>query len=587
MNLERWTSIFRRAAGDRRGNFAVMTALSMPFAIALSAFAVDLGSLYTERREAQSVTDLAAITAAANMSNVEAAVLATLNDNGFASATVQRSGPVTKPAKDKPVVEISKGRYVADATAVVGKRFEAGVEPANAVKVSLRKTGSLYFGASLMDEPVIGTSAIASTSSQAAFSVGSRLLKVDGGILNALLGALVGGNISLSVMDYNALIAADVNVLSFLDALAVDLNLTGGTYSQVLASQATVGQIAKAMANTAEMGQSGKLALQAIAAGAASTVKIPLNHLVDLGPVGRLGLGQQPAGLSVDASAMSMLTAAAALANGSHQVELALGATIPGLTAATLAVAVGEPEQFSPWLAVGEKGTVVRTAQTRIKLVATVGVGNSNLGGGIKLLSVKLPLHVEVAHAEANLTDITCSTGRPDSRRVTISARPGIASLRLADTDATGFADFSKPQTFRDARIAEVSVKLLLLTLDLLGVDGSASVAVTNNNPTTLVFDNADIVAKKIKSTPTQNITQSAATSLVKDLKLSVSALGLGLDVTALLGTVKPVVITLLNGVTAPVDALLYNLLAALGIKVGEVDVRVTGASCGRSVLVQ
>jgi uncharacterized membrane protein len=46
-------------------------------------------------------------------------------------------------------------------------------------------------------------------------------------------------------------------------------------------------------------------------------------------------------------------------------------------------------------------------------------------------------------------------------------------------------------------------------------------------------------------------------------------------------------VVTLLNGVTAPVDALVYNVLAALGVRVGEADVRVVGATCGRSVLVQ
>ncbi|TIX95545.1 MAG: hypothetical protein E5V22_35030, partial [Mesorhizobium sp.] len=61
----------------------------------------------------------------------------------------------------------------------------------------------------------------------------------------------------------------------------------------------------------------------------------------------------------------------------------------------------------------------------------------------------------------------------------------------------------------------------------------------------------------------------------------------LGLDVTALLGTVKPAVVALLNGVTAPVDELVYNVLAALGVHVGEADVRVMGATCGRSVLVQ
>jgi len=80
------------------------------------------------------------------------------------------------------------------------------------------------------------TAVIASAQPQAAFSVGSRLASLNGGILNALLGGLLGGNISLSVMDYNSLVSADVDVLSFTDALATQLHLTGVSYSDVLAS---------------------------------------------------------------------------------------------------------------------------------------------------------------------------------------------------------------------------------------------------------------------------------------------------------------------------------------------------------------
>ncbi|WP_245454913.1 hypothetical protein [Mesorhizobium sp. M9A.F.Ca.ET.002.03.1.2] len=118
-------------------------------------------------------------------------------------------------------------------------------------------------------------------------------------------------------------------------------------------------------------------------------------------------------------------------------------------------------------------------------------------------------------------------------------------------------------------------------------MNGSAAVAITNNDPTTLTFNSTEIANKTIKTASTKNLTQSLTTSLVNNLSLSVGALGLGLDVTALLGTVKPAVVTLLNGVTAPVDALVYNVLAALGVRVGEADVRIMGATCGRSALVQ
>lgn len=580
----------RLMLSDRKANFTVMAALSAPVALALAAVAIDEASIYTERREAQAMVDLAAITAASNMTKVNTAVVTTLTDNGMPGVVVQSSGQTIEPAAGKTVVTVTPGRYVASG-ANVGQRFQASVTPYNAVRVTLKKIPARYFASSLIPTPVIGTQAIASMTPQATFSVGSRLASLNGGILNALLGGLLGSNISLSVMDYNALLSADVSVLSFVDGLATQLNLTGVSYSDVLTSKATVGQIATAMANVPGLGNTAKVALQTIASKSTGTVQIPLSHLVDLGSVGKLGLGQRPAGLGVDASALGMLTAAAGLANGSKQVDVALGATIPGVLSTTLAIAIGEPPQSSPWLAVGEAGTVVRTAQTRIKLLVTVGVGNPNLGGGISLLSVKLPLNVEVAYAEAKLTDISCPTG-PDSLKVTIAAKPGIAAVNLAASDAdnspTAFAEFSNPQSFSDANIADVSLNLLLLKIPLILVKGSAGADITNVSPTNLVFNKTEIAAKTIKTTPTRDITQTLTTSLVDKLSLSVNALGiLGLDITALLGTVKPAVTTLLKTVTAPVDTLLYNLLDTLGVHLGEADVRVTGATCGRAVLVQ
>ncbi|KAA3450988.1 hypothetical protein C7I87_09720 [Mesorhizobium sp. SARCC-RB16n] len=572
----------RSMMGDRKANFAVMTALSAPVALALAAVAIDEGSIYTERREAQAMVDLAAITAASNINNVNTAVVTTLTDNGMPGVVVQASGQTIPAAAGKTVVTITQGRY-ASSTANVSQRFQAGVTPYNAVRVTLAKIPNRYFASSLIPTPVIGTQATASMTPQATFSVGSRLLSVNGGILNALLSGLLGGNISLSVMDYNGLISADVSVLSFVSALGTQLNITAGTYSDVLASKATVGQIATAMANVPGLGNTAKVALQTIASKSTSTVKIPLSSLVDLGSVGSLGLGQQPSGLGVDASAMGMLTAAAVLANGTNQAAVDLGATIPGLLSTKLNIAIGEPMQSSPWLGIDGIGTVVRTAQTRIKLTASVGVGSPGLGGGINLVAVNLPLNVEVAYAEARLTDITCPTG-PSSISVSIAAHPGIARLNLANSNnPSGFADFSQPQTFTDADIADVK----LLLIPLIQVMGSAATAITNNSPQTLTFNATDIANKTVKTVSTRNISQSLTTSLVNDLSLSVNVLGLGIDLTALLGTVKPAVVALLNTVTAPVDDLLYNVLSALGVGVGQADVRVTGATCGRAVLVQ
>ena len=116
------TGATRRLIGDRRGNFAVMTALCTPVALVLTAFAIDEGALYNERRAAQSIVDLAAITAAANIGNAEKAVLTTLKDNGIASVTVQQQGADIAPTASQAVVEVVEGRYTGVSSIAAGSR---------------------------------------------------------------------------------------------------------------------------------------------------------------------------------------------------------------------------------------------------------------------------------------------------------------------------------------------------------------------------------------------------------------------------------------------------------------------------------
>ncbi|WP_204327080.1 hypothetical protein, partial [Stenotrophomonas maltophilia] len=59
----------------------------------------------------------------------------------------------------------------------------------------------------------------------AAFHVGSGLAALDGGIANAVLGALLDTRLSLRAMDYDALLSTRVDAFRFLDALDARLNL--------------------------------------------------------------------------------------------------------------------------------------------------------------------------------------------------------------------------------------------------------------------------------------------------------------------------------------------------------------------------
>src|SRR5690606_34526792 len=91
------------------------------------------------------------------------------------------------------------------------------------------------------------TAALPGGPPSAAFSIGSRLASLDGGLANALLSGLLGGQVSLTVMDYRALADARVNLLQFSDALATELGVTAGDYDALLAHQVQAGQMLSAL----------------------------------------------------------------------------------------------------------------------------------------------------------------------------------------------------------------------------------------------------------------------------------------------------------------------------------------------------
>src|SRR5690606_30541610 len=53
---------------------------------------------------------------------------------------------------------------------------------------------------------------------------------------------LTGSAVNLSVMDYEALLDADVDLLTWLDALAVELDVEAANYDQLLATEVEAGR---------------------------------------------------------------------------------------------------------------------------------------------------------------------------------------------------------------------------------------------------------------------------------------------------------------------------------------------------------
>lgn len=550
-------NLLHRFCADRKGNIAIMGAGCMMLVIGCAALGVDVGSIFADRRKTQSAADLAAIVAASNLSKAESAARATVMDNAY-------------PAD--ALVSVELGTYTPSAALAPQARFVTPASGlANAARVTVRTQTPLFFGRMFTgaDQFTITTTATAASTAVASFAIGSRLLALNGGLLNAVLGSLLGTSLSLSVMDYQALADAKIDALDFLSALATRANLTAGTYNDVLDSNVKIGDVVSALV-TAQQAAGGvnaaTSALQQVSLALAGiTTKIIPGKLIDLGPYRDLPTGQKPQA-GVNLSALDVLNAAANLANGAHQVAAVANLNLPGIASVSLTATVGEQPIGSSWIAVGTQGVSVHTAQTRVLLLVKL-IGNGSVS------AVNLPIYVEVASGTATLDAVSCGYPDVSSSTVRLGVTPGIVDAWIGNVSAAELNNFtSKPNPG----------PATLVDLGAVKVAGKAHAGIGNTAPTPVTFSYADIQAITKKTVTTTNFTQSLTASLLGDLSLNVQVGPLGLPIPGLGGLVTGII----GGATGSIDQLLAQVLATLGAGIGQADVWVTGVRCDRAVLV-
>ncbi|WP_245484973.1 pilus assembly protein TadG-related protein [Ciceribacter ferrooxidans] len=558
------------------GNVAISAALVAPLIIGALALGVDYGNLTLQQRALQQAADLAAISAAAQLGTPEAAVAAYFRANNISIPVLQGDhllldggAVVTTPdSVPEEVAKVSVGRYSPDVALPVAERFQVTESRSDAVKVEVTRKADLYFASAFAKAPVLSARAVAAADKMAAFSVGSRLASLHGGVLNALLTGLLGTSVDLDLMDYEALVDARIDALKTVDALATDLDLTAGSYQDVLDTNVKLGALIDAIGRNPGLSSRLNTVLDRLAAAVGHTaLTVNLNEVLALGPVASLPVGTAE-NLAVGVNAFDLLTAAAVAANGNSQLAVDLKQSVPGLATATLKLTIGEPPVGTPPLAVGDPGTVVRTAQTRLSLEVT-GDGLLALAG----TKLRVPLYLEVAHAEARLANISCrSDGNAD---VGIEAVPGLVELALGNVDPTAFANFGvKPRV----------TKATLLDTALIDIAAKGYVNVTNLYKKSLTFTPSDIAGSVTKSVSTAQTLTSLQRSLLENLELDIRVGALTLTTPQ---SLQAALAQTLSALTVPLDTILYNTLLTLGVKVGEADVSVSYASCRRPVLVQ
>jgi uncharacterized membrane protein len=550
-------SHLKNFCGDERGNFAIMSVGLMTLVIACAALGVDLGSIFADRRRTQSTTDLAAIVAASNLTNATNAATATVVKNNYLASSL---------------TSVELGTYTANAAISPQARFVTpAVGTANAARVTLTTQTPLYFAKFLTgsNQFTIKTSATASSTALASFAIGSRLLSLNNGLLNSILGRTLGTTLSLSVMDYQALANARIDAFSFLSAVATRANLTAATYSSVLSANLKVSDIIAAMLTAQQAANGASSATTALSSISQAmngvTTQMQLGSLLDVGPYGGLSTSTPPqAGVSL--GLLSLLSATAQVANGSHQIATGINLSLPGIANVSLVATVGERPQGSGWVAVGTQGASVHTAQTRILLQIQL------LGSG-PVAAVNLPVYVEIASGTATLNAVNCGYPNISTSSVTLGVTPGIVDAWIGNVTMADMTNFTNKPNPPAAAI---------VNLGLITVNALAHAGMGNTTPTAVTFNYSDITAQNPKTVTTTNFTSSLTSSLLGSLAVNVNVGPLGIPVPGL----GPTVTGIIGGATNSIDQLLASVLQTLGVGIGQADVWVNGVRCDGAVLV-
>ncbi len=537
--------VVKRFRKDERGVVLPIVGLTMTVILGIAGFGVDFGMAYHERRRLQAGADIAAL-AAVRSTDAEASSRRSLSENGYRSP----SGLVVTP-----------GTYRADAAVAPGDRFTPGGTAPNAVRVQLvseTRTGLTR----LVGAPAtlrMGATATALQSNMAAYGIGSSLATVDGGIVNAMTGALLGSQVSLGVLDYRSLANLRVDLMSVLRNVAASQGIQAGNYDSLLKAPVPARAFLSAVADAARLGGASTSALNALsaAAGALGARNVRLADFLGLGEAGQIPLSSAPAPISVDS--LSLVTGTAALANGTNQVAVDLAALPAGIAKARVTFAVGEPWVTSGMVRTGHRlATAQLRALVEFEIPLPLGLG-----------SIRLPVYLQGAQGSATLQAVTCPWTSRSERSVTLDVATGAADIAIGDVPRQSLDRFSPPPQVSPAT---------MLSLPLVTLRGSARVRIGETRQR-VTFNDGDIEANRTRTV--SGGLGSPVGSLLSGLNLELDGLPLG----NLLG-LKPAVASTLSALSPSLDAVVKSVLSAMGIRIGAVDVAAQGVRCDGAVLV-
>ncbi|MNR82730.1 hypothetical protein D3C72_134990 [compost metagenome] len=423
----------------QRGSIVVMAAIGISTMVILLA-SIDIGYLFFQKREMQKVADMAALAGAQQLGRS-----ANSPDDQCASGFAVARGNAQTAQNFTGTLTIACGRW--DPSIVVNpphfQVYQNGVRPngapaPTAISVLTTRNFRSFFG-TWANRDVTALAIATADAPIAVFSVGSRLLRFDGGVVPGLLTRL-GVDISgTSLVSYNGLANASVTPAGLLKQLGFQIPVS-----------ADVGTIKTAVMANVSGCTNGACTLQTLL-GAVSTVAGQQNLVSALGlSVAQLNLPVQifsdatgrggifalvnaangQSALTANVNALELVTAMIGVGNGHRFADAPLGVSVPGVLNSQVKIGIVEP----PSIGIGGIGTTAFTAQVRVFAQIQSNLLNANL------LKADIPMVIDVVNGFGTITDMCrVKINGKDSATITVTS-PVLQTCVGGYTAANAFA---------------------------------------------------------------------------------------------------------------------------------------------------
>lgn len=567
----------------QRGVASIMTAVFVLFvALVCAALVIDTGRLYMEQRSLQRIADSVAMDTAQQAGLCAADWQGEINEmataaaarNDFDDVSFASSGGCGAGDSDNNFANLCWIRN--DGGQWVFTNEDQGEHLAVHVQAARTVPASLVLGGVFGQEVTLAREAVAMREPIATFSVGSGLASVDSQeseILNAVLGELLGSTLSLDAVSYEGLANARVSMADLVNAHA-----SAATVDELLSTDFTLAEILTLFVNAANNAGVAEAGMDGLLTGSGAVREVEL-QLADILSV----TSPSPeAALDARVGLLDLISAAALFANRDTAVTVPLGAelTVPGLTEVEAEMELYVVE--APQIAIGPPGldadgdwrTRASTGQVRSNIRAAA---TANILGLLEAHAV-LGLDLTAVNADAWFESIACSTySRQMFRDAVIGTQSELANLNI-DPDNSSLE-------------VEALGGLAAATADL-NVDDSP--VATSGSSAEAVFCTDEFCS--VEHLPQTERTSGDLASMLGaalidlggnldvDLTVSLGGLSLGVSIGELEeALLEELLIPLLNGL----DDLLMPVLEALGVSVGNADVKLIDVEMERVKLVR